>query len=298
MPTFAHTPYDGSKAPFSIGLAPIPLARWIEPDERLARDLAQKDALFETRRDVVFRAETGTEAVQEEVLDLLVTHLPAHHHDVYRREPDALAILPADRRVPLDGKDPPLMTAARLVQDDLVVMRPGDAAGYRLVAAALCFPSAWSLAEKFGTSLDGLHANVPGYADRLAVRMKRIFDALKPDVVVERLNWSIYPDAELHHPESKERPRDWFGRNRDAFIRVERQTLRRLPRSGDVLFTIKVLVDPFEAFESHADGARLAAGLRAQLLGLDREQLIYKNLLEHRDLVAAELARIAGAEVG
>lgn len=295
MSTFAHAPYDGSRKPFSIGLAPIPPERWIEVDERLPRDLEDKDALFATRRDVVFRAEPATEAAQQEVLDMLGEHLPLMLPDIYRRRPDGLMILPAERCVPLDGPEPALMTASRLVQDDLVLMRPGEAEGYRLVAASLCFPSAWSLAEKFGTSLDGLHAAVPGYQDKLAVRMKRIFDGLKPDVIVERLNWSIYPDDERHHPESKERPRDWFGADRDAFVRVERQTLRRLPVSGDVLFTIKILVDPFAAFETHPDGARLAGSLREQILSLDPEQLRYKNLQDHRDLVAAELARIAEA---
>lgn len=294
MTGFAHTPYDGTKQPFSIGLAPVPVERWIEVDERLPRDLDEKDELFATKLDTVFRAEAGTEAAQQEVLDLLGEHLPVMVPEVYRRQPDGIRILPADRCVALDAPEPALMTASRLVQDDLVLMRPGDASGYRLVAASLCFPSAWSLAEKFGTSLDGLHGNVPGYADRLAVRMKRIFDGLKPDVIVERLNWSIYPDCELHHPESKERPRDWFGRDRDAFVRVERQTLRRLPVSGDILFTIKILVDPFAAFATHPDGPRLAAGLRAQLLALDPDQLRYKNLHAHREVVAAELERLAG----
>jgi hypothetical protein len=291
---FARTPYDGSKKPFSIGLAPIAEERWLEPDENLHRELAEKDHLFATLRDVVFRAEPGTEAAQGEVLDLVADFLVERCPDRYRRDGDSVVLIETGARVMLGGGDPALMTAARLVQDDLVLMRAGDGAGYRLVAAALCFPSAWSLTEKFGTSLDGLHANVPGYAEHLGVRMKRIFDGLKPGVIVERLNWSIYPDPELHHPESKERPRDWFGRDRSAFIRVERQTLRRLPVSGDILFTIKILVDPFEAFATHPDGPRLAAGLREQLLGLDPDQLRYKNLQDHRDVVAAELARIAG----
>lgn len=295
MPTFAHTPYDGSKKPFSIGLAPVGEEAWLLPDEHLAAQIAEKARLFADKRDLVFRAEPGTEAAQAEVLAMVADRLTRFHPDLYRRAGDAIEVAPAGIRVALDDGEPPLVTAARLVQEDLVVMRPGDAAGYRLVAAALCFPSSWSLAEKFGTSLDGLHENVPGYREALAVRMKRIFDGLKAGVIVERMNWSIYPDAELHHPESKALPRDWFGIDRDAFVRVERQTLRRLPETGDVLFTIKILVDPFETFATHPDGPRLAAGLRAQLLGLDPDQLRYKNLTLFRDRIADALAEIAGA---
>jgi hypothetical protein len=293
MTALQHTPYDGSKAPFSIGLSPIPLARWLEADADLAADLAEKARLFTDARDVVYREAPETAAAGAEVLALIVEHLTATRPDLYRREGDTVVVGAGGLRVALDAGEPALMTAARLVQEDLCLMTGGGAAGWRLSAAALCFPSAWSLAEKFGTTLDGLHAAVPGYAERLRLRMQRIFDNLRVELPAERLNWSIYPDAVKHHPESKTLPRDWFGRDRDAFIRVERQTLRRLPDSGAILFTIKVLVDPFAAFERHPDGARLAGGLRAQILALDPDQLRYKNLTAFRDKVAAELEAIA-----
>lgn len=298
MTAFAHTPYDGSAKPFSIGLAPLDLARWIEPDGRLAADLAEKDRLFAVARERVFRAEAGTEGAQQEVLDLLAAHLPERHPDVWRRVGDGLEVAATGAHVPLGEADaePALIRAARLVQEDLVLMRRGPT-GWRLVAAALCFPSSWSLAEKFGHDLDGIHGPVPGYKERLAARMARIFDNLKVEVPVWRVNWSIYPDDTLHHPESKEKPRAWFGSADDlvaaSFVRVERQTLRRLPASDDILFTIRIHVDPVAEFRAHPEGARLAAGLRSQLLGLDAGELKYKALEGHRDRLAAALEAVA-----
>jgi hypothetical protein len=291
MPDFAYTPYDGSKKPFSIGLAPLDLSDWIEPDERLLADLAEKDALFADRRDVVFREELGSRPAQAETLDRLAAFLAERRPAFYRRDGDTM-LVGDGRRVALAGDEPPLMTAARLIQDDLVIMQKGEG-GYRLVAAALCFPSSWSLAEKFGGSLDQIHAVVPGYAETMAARMNRIFDALKVEMPVWRMNWSLYPDAELHHPESRQRPRDWFQSNFDAFVRVERQTLRRLPDTGDILFTIRIYVDPIAALARHPEGPRLARGLRAQLLALDPAQLRYKNMVEHRDLLATGLEQLA-----
>ena len=299
MTAFAHTPYDGSSKPFSIGLAPLDLARWIEPDDRLAAHLAEKDRLFETVRDRVFRVEAGTEASQQEVLDLLAAHLPAHYPELWTRVGEALEVAPTGARVALaaDDETPALMRAARLVQEDLLLMRRGPT-GWRLVAAALCFPSSWSLAEKFGKDLDGIHAPVPGYQERLAARMARIFDNLKVEVPVWRVNWSVYPDDALHHPESKERPRAWFGSAEDmvgaAFVRVERQTMRRLPDTDDILFTVRIHVDPLAQFRAHPEGARLAAGLRQQLLALDEGELKYKALDGHRDRLAAALEGLVG----
>ena len=300
MGEFVHAPYAGAHKPFSIGLAALDLAHWIEPDGRLARDLAEKDALLCADRDRVFRAEAGSEAGQAEVLALLADHLPARFPTLWRRAGDGLEIVSAGRTVPLSGDgEAPLVRAARLVQEDLVLMRHGPT-GWRLAAAVLCFPSSWSLAEKFGQDLDGIHAAVPGYPERLGRMMARIFDNLKPDLPAWRLNWSIYPDDDLHHPEPKQRPRAWSGSTADllaaTFVRVERQTLRRLPATGDILFTIRTHVDPLAQFAAHPEGARLAAGLRTQLLGLDPAQLAYKGLTAHRDHLAAALGAVAGAD--
>lgn len=293
----AHAPYADGHKPFSIGLAPLDLAAWIEPDDRLLADLAEKDRLFAERRGIVFAAEPDTVVAQREVLDLLVAHLTERFPLTWRVEPDGKVAIAGHRRVdPAADADAPLLAAARLVQEDLVLMRRGEN-GWRLVAAALCFPSAWSLTEKFGASLDGLHGNVPGYAGAMGTRMARIFDSLRTEQPVWRLNWSIYPDDRLHHPESKEQPRAWFGGADDfaaaSFVRVERQTLRRLPASGDILFTIRIHLDPMLAFRSHPDGARMARGLRDRLLALDAAQLAYKGLAAHRDRLAEALERLA-----
>jgi hypothetical protein len=292
MPALAHTPYAGSRTPFSIGLAPLDPAAWIEPDERLAAYLDEKDRLLASARATVFAEEDGTRDAQAEVLATLVDHLPERWPQHWSRGGALMRV--AGRTVALDGAEPPLATAARLVPEDLVLMRRGPD-GWRIAAAALCFPSSWSLAEKFGQDLDAIHAAVPGYPS-MAARMNRIFDNLRVELPVWRLNWSLYPDDLLHHPQSKQLPRDWFDRpDAEAFVRVERQTLRRMPGSGDILFTIKVLVDPVSAFTAHPEGARLASGLRGQLLALDPDQLAYKAMTNHRDALAARLAAIAAA---
>ena len=44
-------------------------------------------------------------------------------------------------------------------------MRRGED-GWRLAAGSLCFPSSWSLDEKFGRPLQEIHAPVPGFGPR------------------------------------------------------------------------------------------------------------------------------------
>lgn len=297
MPALAHTPYADGRKPFTIGLQKLDRADWIEPDERRERDLAQKDVLFREHFDVVFREEPRSRPAQAEALNMLAAYLAQRFPETYRERDGGLTVGP-DRWVALADPDaPPLLTAARLVQDDLLLLHK-DEADWRLVAAALCFPSSWSLAEKFGQTLDGLHEAVPGYRERLALRMARIFDNLQVGIPAWRLNWSIYPDDDLHHPSSKQKPRRWFeAGEEDAFVRVERQVLTRLPETKAILFSVKVLVDPLDAIRRHPERAKLAAGLRDQILALDGDQLAYKGMTDHAAGIAAHLDAMARGDV-
>ena len=61
----------------------------------------------------------------------------------------------------------PLLTLGRLVQEDLCLMEPqGDE--YDLTGAILCFPASWTLAQKIGRPMTGIHHPVEIYDDDLA----------------------------------------------------------------------------------------------------------------------------------
>ncbi len=299
-----HTPYDGSSKPFSIGLKPLDPAEWIEVDGHLEAYLAEKDRLETLHGDAVFAAEPDTEDAQREVLSLLADFLPTRFPERYRRDGDLMQIGGSRRQVDLaDCGEPPLKIAARLVQEDLVLMRKGEA-GWRLSAASLCFPSSWSLAEKFGRPLQDMHAPVPqfGRGTRAADLIERMFDKLQGQGVV-RMNWSLQADRDLYKPFSALQRTDRAEKSplrfpgldaaAGAFIRVERQTLRKLPVSGDILFTIRIYIDPMAALRTHPDRGSIAASFASQLAALDRDQLDYKGLAADRDRLVASLQEIA-----
>jgi hypothetical protein len=273
-----HTPYDGSSKLFAIGLKPLDLREWIDADERLVSDLAEKDRLAAARWSEIFAAEPETAAAQSEVLALLVEHLPTRYPDLYRHDGNTMQL------------------GERLVPQDLVLMRRGDT-GWRLAAAALCFPSSWKLSEKFGRPIHEVHGPVPGFGGgtRNAGLIARMFDNMRPETPMIRWNWSIYGDAELFHPHNS--PARRFGpgaRAEHVFLRVERQTLRLLPQSRDILFTIHIVVDPLEALERHSDAPRIASALIEQLNAFNPEQLEYKGMTLERDRLVERLREIAG----
>ncbi|PZV33594.1 heme-dependent oxidative N-demethylase family protein [Mesorhizobium kowhaii] len=303
LPT--HTPYDGSSKLFSIGLKPLDPADWIEVDDHLLPYLAEKRRLYAEIPERVFVEEDGTRDAQQEVLELLGAHLPERFPDTYRRTAAGVEAVGAESHftIPSGLGDAPLVAASLLIQEDLILMRRNDS-GWRLVAGSLCFPSSWLLVEKFGRPLQDIHAPVPGFGPgtRPAELINRMFDGLQGQAV-ERNNWSIQSDNALYHPLSDlqrtDRATNRPSRFPDgdvgahAFIRVERQTLRKLPVSCDILFTIRIHLDPLAVLARHPDRAKLAASFAAQLEALDLAQLDYKGLTSDRDRLIAVLNHMA-----
>lgn len=297
-----YTPFDGSSKPFTIGLKPLDPATWLEVDDALEPYLAEKDRLYAELPDKVFVARADTRDAQQEVLDLIVENLGAQHGGTHHRDGEAMRI--GGRVVALDGDVAPLRTASHLVQEDLVLMRQADD-GWRLVAASLCFPSSWSLTEKYDRALEDIHGPVPqfGRGTRMAELISRMFDKLQPGNSVERMNWSLQGTPELYHPLSHANRIDRAEAGirelsaqevaARAFIRVERQTLRKLPKTGDIVFTIRIYLDPLARLAAHDDSARVAIGFAEQLGAMDSDQLAYKGLLQDRDRLVSALQAIS-----
>jgi hypothetical protein len=263
----------------AMGLAALDPSDWLWPDELYEAEAAQRDALLRERADDVLALLPVAEEAAGELLALVAAFLLEHHPDRFRRgdEGDAVIVGPGGR--PVDLADPnPLRAAGRLVQEDLCLLQQGpDGESYRLTGAALCFPAHWRLREKLGLPLAAIHGPVPGFAQRLEAPVDRFFAALAAERPVWRANWSVVEDATLHHPHPRLPVPGLTADNagEKLWLRVERQTLRRLPRTRAIVFTIRTLVRPLG--EVAADPAT-ALVLAARLRELDDAAAAYKGL--------------------
>ena len=237
------TPEGGDAEPlFRIGLAPIPVERWFEGAE--ADFAARKDALLAQHPTLVWGEIEGSRPAQAEVGAMIA---------------DWLGKTVAD-----DGA-PPLWAASRAVPDDLCLMERRDGT-WTLTAASLCAPSFFTAAEAVGEPLHGLHAPVPTFNDVMLGRVARIFDHLAVNTILERRNWSLVTSAEPFLPSAQplramlpKQSQEQIGEA--LHVRRERQTLRRLPLMGGVLFTIRIWTEPL--VDLLADADRRAAFGRA-----------------------------------
>ena len=261
--TLRHAPWEEASE-FRIGLRPIPAEQWFEGGE--ANPGARKDALLRTDPRAVWAEVEGSRPAQREVLELVSS---------------ATGVL-------ADGADlPPLWRASRAVADDLCLMEHRGGT-WRLTALSLCAGSLFTASEVIGRSLSELHRPVPGFEQRLLIRVARIFDGLRDDLVLERRNWSVVSSPELFLPDAGPMraaiPAIDPAQAADTLhVRVERQTLRRLPRTGGVVFTIRVWIDPLSAIA--ADPQRLARFAEAWRTA-HPDFRAYKQLALYDNLVA------------
>ncbi len=286
-----YLPFEDGPFRMAMGLVACPEAAWIEIDERYPAELAERRGLLASRRADVFAALPGSEPARAEVLALLAAHLPARFPAWFRREGGRLRNGLTGEEWDLDapGCDP-LELAARLVQEDLCIIRPAEG-GPVLEAGVVCAPTRWRITEKIGRPLMAVHAAVPFYGERLGAPVDRFMAQIKAGRIAMRVNWSVVDSPALFQLEGKHR-----GERDPAFtaenagerlhLRTERQTFQRLPGTGAVLFTIRVHSYPLTRVAAQPGvAARLAGAVRA----LPEEMGRYKSLPVYREALLAWL---------
>lgn len=254
-----HFPFEKPSFPLSMGLIKVPKDDWFEIFDHKERafQFKEKNKLLSRNLEDIFMAHPSAFAASKEVLNLMLEHLPSFRPDLYSRNDNVIELKPhlefkGDKWATDQEEMHPLDLAARLVQEDLVIMLPQKdhgphaSAGWWLAAGSVAFPSRWSLKEKYGMPMDIIHAPVPFYADQLKSLVDGFFAKMPYNEIYARRNWSLYDNPTLRqdnteHENGKERklitPKN---AGEKLWLRVERQTLTKLKESGAILFTIRI----------------------------------------------------------
>ncbi|GKT41002.1 uncharacterized protein ColSpa_01183 [Colletotrichum spaethianum] len=268
----------GPKYNVTMGLRSIHPEEWIELDNHFPKYHADKTARIRERAEKCYGTAPEAYPAAMELLEELVQYLPARYPTLFKRT--AVGI---DNKwsgesfniVETPLKEDPMAIAAKLVQDDLAIMMERPDGKYYLLAGAILLAGFWRLSDKFGMSLEEIHTSgdVPHYKEKLHNGMSSFFKRLRCDQVYSRNNYFIQVDDSL--------PWSWSIGEEDSpvvswstaeknraiehhYFRSERQSLRRLPKSKAIVFTIRTYFHPITelASEKYVPG-RLASAIRS-----------------------------------
>lgn len=179
-----------------MGIRKMNWDEWIEMDSNFLRFRKAKDAELEKSIDahVQYVDNEVTRLACFEVYEELTKYLTHRYPEVFQLHNNTLHNTVTGDEFPYPALTPKeaMVTAAKLVQDDLVLMVKNDDGQYHIDGGAVTLPGFWRLSEKFRMSLDELHitAGVPHYQEKLQKPMNRFFENMTCDKPVIRNNVS------------------------------------------------------------------------------------------------------------
>ncbi len=234
-----YYPEPDQQSVLRMGLHPLQMQDWICLDEDFEQFHQHKQEQLQIRPQDVHGQLDQAGVVVIEFNNFLLQHLLTHHSQQYRLLENKLQHIGTGISFPLPAET--LFDSASWVQEDICLLQQHNES-LELIAASLCSPSNWELADKLGRSVDQIHSPVPGYENSLATRVNKLLAALKIDKPVQRYNWSVQRGNELYWQSE-----DSSDQNSDSYYwRVERQTLLRLPETGAIVFGIRIFLHDFE----------------------------------------------------
>ena len=269
-----YQPYVAGPFRWRLALRPLDLTDWIQIGDDYDHEMAAKTDVLRDHHDTVVATIDGIEPEAAEILEHLCDHLCATRPDWFAREGNEIVNRRRGERWPVSPGDDgswalhPLDIAGRLVQEDLALLVNREA-GLVFGGGTVCFPNRWDLSSKLGLTMAEVHAPVDRLNEQLQDPIDSFFGRLSVDKPFWRLGWGVLDTDDPYQPmdgtASVPPPIPAIGDPSTGdrlFLRVERETLRRFPRTDCVLFTIRTYIRPLSHLvERPQDAGRLAEAL-------------------------------------
>ena len=133
-----------------------------------------------------------------------------------------------------------------------MIRNPADGQ-YYFRAGLLCSSLGWNVDTKLGLKLSEIHDPIPDFKEKMQFSMDRYFSKLPLDKPIQRGSWGLEVDQPLFMPPGD--PHEQYREKQDPdleldrlHLRVDWQTLRRMPLSGGIIFNFKALFTPITEF--------------------------------------------------
>ena len=272
-----------------------------EVDEHYLSEIKEKEKLLKEDFDYYFEGNETTEIYQWDVLELICKNLSKFYPEQFtlKIEGDSWIF---DNKITQKIQQfvfgdcttlplAPLDWAGRQVQEDLVVLC--NDGSHRLIAGQICFANGWSLRSKFDQNFLAIHGPTPLAVSPTINAAQKLMERITVDKSIWRMSWNMKIRNQL---DFSSKYSEWyndllrqeastFDENniaKNVFIRIEKQTVTRLPRSGGLLFGLHT--HQSSVFEECQDLERAKCVLGV-LKTTPRELLDYKAVTPFKEVL-------------
>ncbi|KAK4180918.1 hypothetical protein QBC36DRAFT_2131 [Triangularia setosa] len=236
---------------------------------------------------------SGISPLRELYAYLMATYLPTRYPTMFSLSPDGTTL--HNKTTSLTSPVSPLglppdellSTLATTFEDDIFLLLPDPATNsHRCVAFLCCHPSGFDPSTKLNKTLADIHGPVPSY-HKIGASMERFFSKLEVGKPVKRMNWGVQTHAELYTPSGNHIHEDEVEKLTEEDVesvdigqtrlRVELQTLTRLPDTGAVMFSFKTFLYGLDEVKAEGKGEELAEAVEGLKGGNAKGMWVYKG---------------------
>ncbi|KAL8967408.1 MAG: hypothetical protein Q9197_005447, partial [Variospora fuerteventurae] len=233
---------------------------WLELERDFAKSIKDRKELFATRGKMMLDYLPGSELACKELMEMALQFLCARYPQYfslsYSNDKGYVFHNGILKNETVIGDMHPLHVLLENVPEDFAVMvRNPEDGYYYLRGGVLCSSLGWSLGSKLGMQLKEIHGPIPDYKEKMEFSMDRYFSKFPTARPIQRGSWGLEVDKPLFMPpgDPHEAYRDYQLPRSELpisriHLRVDWQTLRRVPLSGAIIFNFKALFTPFEQF--------------------------------------------------
>ncbi|KAI0844301.1 hypothetical protein F5Y00DRAFT_256115 [Daldinia vernicosa] len=289
-----YQPYK-TQGHVTMGIQKRVRSDWIRIDRGYLSRIQERLPLIREKAEfTIGTGEAVNPAIEELYEEIMIRYLPARFPTMFKTTTQgkmrgkSVKNLATGTTYPLTTEG---LTHAQMlaymgenVEEDFYFMCPDANGDYRLQGYIACFPGGFLSPARVGESVREIHKPVPGYERKLGLSVDRYFARMQPGDFIGRMNWSLqvdgadlfrtdgnnyYPGTGQQVEEYKEDPS-----LDECYLRVEHQTLTKLPRTGAIIFTVRSYMTPLHQVKAEGDGKALAQAIESMPEGLGHYKMV------------------------
>ncbi|KAE8440807.1 hypothetical protein EG329_006563 [Mollisiaceae sp. DMI_Dod_QoI] len=228
---------------------------WLEVENTYVATIKERQSLFREYGSKLLDYMPGTELVCKELMEMCLLFYCARYPAYFSLSEDKKTfhnrLLGSTTEI---KRFHPLHVLLNNVPEDFaIVLRNEEDGMYYFRAGVICSSLGWNVGTKIGMQLKDIHAPIPDYKEKMSFSMDRYFSKMPVNAPIQRGSWGLEVGTPLFMPPGHphEKLREIQNPNlkiEECNLRVDWQTLRRLPLSGGIVFNFTALFTPMTEF--------------------------------------------------
>jgi len=228
---------------------------WLEVENTYVSRIKERQGLFKEYGSKVLDYLPGSELACKELMEMCLQFYGARYPTYFSLSPDKRTFHNTLLRTETDIKSMhPLQVLLNNVPEDFAIVLRNETDGmYYFRAGVICSSLGWNVGTKIGMQLKEIHKPIPDYKEKMSFSMDRYFSKMPTNAPIQRGSWGLEVGTPLFMPAGHphEKYREYQKEDltiEECNLRVDWQTLRRLPLSGGIVFNFKALFTPIQEF--------------------------------------------------